>query len=686
MTRSAVKKLIIKIALALAAAAAFIAFSPYSAAAALKTPADRFVRTANYYLRAGTDIRPEHYAQLARYDLLVLPAEAQLYNRDMFAKLRELNPTIIILAYVPSKSYNYGWNDELHRKLRAGIEDGWWLMDPSGNHISVWPNTAVLSGASQWNAYLPRFVSAEIWSTGLWDGVFYDEFSNNISWINGGYIDLHRDGIRDDLTLADVAWRRGMVNILRNTRELIGPDAVIVTNGDSTDELQPYANGRMFETFPTPWEAGGTWPGVMANYLRLPALVGYPPVLIINANTGNTGNNSDYRKVRYSLGSTLLGDGFFSFDFGDTDHGQLWRYDEEDVRLGRPLGGPVNLLSPGRGGLAAGVWRRDFENGVVLVNSTSQPQRVNFDQDLEKLRGAQAPDVNDGSIVSSVTLPASDGLVLLKPVEKIIGSAFPNGAYARIFDTRGTRVRNGFFSYVAPFAGRSTILLQDLDRDGTTEKIVAMGGLISIYAENGTLRTSFRPYGDAYTADLSLAVGDVDGDGDTDFVTGAGPGSTPLVRLFEADGQPLGSGFNAYDGQFRGGVQVAVGDVNGDGRDEIVVGAGPGGGPHVRVFNRYGRNYTSFFAYDSRFRGGVQVAVGDVNGDGRDEIVTGAGPGGGPHVRVFNLYGRPLGPGFFASDPNGRAGVRVATFDVNGDDIDEIAALTTDVFQFSLAR
>src|SRR5437763_839430 len=69
----------------------------------------------------------------------------------------------------------------------------------------------------------------------------------------------------------------------------------------------------------------------------------------------------------------------------------------------------------------------------------------------------------------------------------------------------------------------------------------------------------------------------------------------------------------------------------------IVTGAGPGGGPHVRVFNNNGDGTAvSFFPYASGFGGGVHVAAGDVDGDGIPEIITGAGPGGGPHVRVFD--------------------------------------------------
>jgi serralysin len=124
--------------------------------------------------------------------------------------------------------------------------------------------------------------------------------------------------------------------------------------------------------------------------------------------------------------------------------------------------------------------------------------------------------------------------------------------------------------------------------------------------------------------------------GDVSGITGAASAGAPHVRVFDLDRNVVVFDFFAYDTSFLGGVFVSAGDVDGNGRADIITGAGQGGGSHVKVFSGQDLSLIhTFFAYPGFF-GGVRVAANDLNGDGRDDIITGAGPGGGPHVRAFD--------------------------------------------------
>jgi hypothetical protein len=198
-----------------------------------------------------------------------------------------------------------------------------------------------------------------------------------------------------------------------------------------------------------------------------------------------------------------------------------------------------------------------------------------------------------------------------------------------------------------------------------------------IDVETSEIVRSYTPYGSGFTGGITVAQGDVNGDGFADVITGAGFGGASHVKVFDGlTGREVMS-FFAYDPTFRNGVYVATGDVNGDGFADIITGAGFTGAPHVKVFD--GRNLKqvdSFFAYDSNFRNGVYVSSADVNDDGRADIFTGAGPGGGPHVKVFDAANVATLKSFFAYSPDYAGGVLVAGGDVDGDGFGDIVTGT----------
>ncbi len=153
------------------------------------------------------------------------------------------------------------------------------------------------------------------------------------------------------------------------------------------------------------------------------------------------------------------------------------------------------------------------------------------------------------------------------------------------------------------------------------------------------------------------------------IVVGAGAGDPPEVRLYEPLTGTLLDSFMAYDTGFTGGVRVAVGDVTGDGVADIITGAGPGGLSLLRVFDGVTHAMLlDVYPYGSRFAGGVNVAAGDLNGDGFDEIITGPAESSPPTVVVYDGATLTEIGSFDGDDPSFERGLHVATGDIDGDD------------------
>lgn len=252
----------------------------------------------------------------------------------------------------------------------------------------------------------------------------------------------------------------------------------------------------------------------------------------------------------------------------------------------------------------------------------------------------------------------------------------------RSFDATGNPLLT-LTPYGPAFTGGVRVAVGDLTGDGHPDIVTgagpgAAGGHVRVFdGTTGAMTRDFLSYPAAFTGGVRIATGDVTGDGIPDIVTGADAGAGGgHVKVFDGNSGAQVRSFFAYDAGFTGGVRVAAGDVNGDGRADIITGAGAGGaGGHVKVFDgQTGTEVRSFFAYDAAPIDGVDVGAGDVNGDGLADIITGAGSGGvGGHVKVFSGDTGSQLASFFAFD-GFAGGVRVATGDVNGDGLPDLAA------------
>jgi hypothetical protein len=213
---------------------------------------------------------------------------------------------------------------------------------------------------------------------------------------------------------------------------------------------------------------------------------------------------------------------------------------------------------------------------------------------------------------------------------------------------------------------------------GMNPAILAVAGVSDpdnvVYQYRGATRTTAATPTNPFLGfhgEVRVATGDVNGDGVADYIYGAGPGYAPTVVVVDGDTGAVIMRFNAFAAGYRGGIYLASADVNADGYDDIIVGAGNGHSPEVKVFSgKNGSLLMDFQAYGRSFNTGVRVAGGDVNGNGYADIITGAGPDRAPVVNVFSGQSGALLQRFRSG--SGR-GVYVAAADMEGDGVADIA-------------
>jgi hypothetical protein len=258
-------------------------------------------------------------------------------------------------------------------------------------------------------------------------------------------------------------------------------------------------------------------------------------------------------------------------------------------------------------------------------------------------------------------------------LEIVTGAERGSAPRVRGLTRAGIPTKTDFLAYDPSFTGGVFVGLGRAGSEGDPMIVTGSGpGIraeVRVFRSDGSrVGASFYPYGKRFKGGVRIAVCDIDGNGTEEVVTVPGPGHRPSqVAAWEVGAQEATKLFSFNAGQISNskGMFVACGDIDGDGTSEIVVGHDEGAEPEVSVY-RVSRPHVDllarFHGYERSFTGGVRIAMADVDGDGLPEIITAPGAGGEPVVRVFKVSGGTVTElsAFRAEEPGFTGGLFVA--------------------------
>ncbi len=423
-----------KLYVAVAAAALLVAGA--SASAFTKPP---FPRIAGIDIGSPMNFDDTTYqAQLAKQNLSILgmypglSPGGQPLNTSIQA-IKAKNPNTLIFLYAMLDSLGLAATNDSYATLRTKVTSmKWWLYSDQALTLNVLTPTDSSFGEINLTSYTPADSSgndAVDWITRYFastyytpnpaiDGIFMDNTAVTPpvagDWLRNGTILQPSDPTALSAFQAGYQRYYSLIKSLMPGKYQIGN---ITQWGASGAAIPPgYINmnngGVMEGAIGKSWSVEGWagWQVMMQQYTAIMGAIADPKLGILN----QWGDPTDYQSMRYGLGSTLLNDGYYAFTNNATGyHGVVW-FDEYDAKLG--MGSTIPTAA-----WKQGVWRRDFDNGIVLVNPKGNgPQTVTLETSYVKLQGTQDPVTNNGQTVTSVTLKDRDGIILMRknPVKR----------------------------------------------------------------------------------------------------------------------------------------------------------------------------------------------------------------------------------------------------------------------------
>jgi hypothetical protein len=404
-----------------------------SALSAGADAADTFPRTAAYLIGDPRNFEDANYqASIAKLDLAILsvwPGWEDTHGmtiEEVTKRIKAINPNIKIFHYFLPESLRFPVSSvyaELGTKLDT---QRWWLyssgsgptkvLSDYGRETYILNLTAFVppdSAGKRLNTWIAEYAyKVKAQQNPSMDGIFTD----NVFWRPRRDGDWNRDGTLDsrDSTTVRKYYREGNVVYLNRLKQLMPGKMQIgnIADWGQTDAVlteynQVLHGGIMEAMIGKTWsaEVHYGWSGMLTRYRKSMAALAPPKLGILH----QYGIPSDYQAMRYGLATTLLDDGYYAFtDEADGYSGVNW-FDEFDANLGQPTGAPPTVA------WQKGVWRRDFDKGIALVNPKGNGTvEVLLEGDFRKIAGSQDRTVNNGLVVRKVTLRDRDGIVLMR--------------------------------------------------------------------------------------------------------------------------------------------------------------------------------------------------------------------------------------------------------------------------------
>ena len=206
---------------------------------------------------------------------------------------------------------------------------------------------------------------------------------------------------------------------------------------------------------------------------------------------------------------------------------------------------------------------------------------------------------------------------------------------------------------------------------------------------SGTVVRQFDVYEQGFMGGVQTAIHDVDNDGRDEIVVAPGRGRVGEIRVFDLDGEEMPEyRITPFGSSFLSGVNIALGDVDGDGMKDLIAGQAAGSTVSIHLGVSLGWEATPFrryTPYGTTHLAGVSVAAADIgtitNGsisqtdskDGRAELVLGTGPGAIKSVQIVDVAGAPKVVTELSIDPTiGYSGVTIASGLYNDRSVDDI--------------